>query len=297
MLDFAAEFRFATRTMPFLLAIASAICYGSADFIGGIVTRRLAAIPVVLLSQAAGLLAIGVLMPLFPPTTPTTSDFVWGGAAGLAGGTGVALLYHALAIGTMSVVAPTTAVAAVAIPVIASIALGERPGWQATLGILIGIGAIVLVSRQTPTAAPADSPEGAPRSLGVGVALCSGVAIGLFLLALAQTRPSAGLWPLVASRVVSVSLVGGVAVARRTSLRMSTRLGALTIAGGLVDMVANALYLLAVQIGPLSPVVTLSSLYPASTVLLARAVLGERLNVWQMVGVACALLAVILIVS
>lgn len=283
--------------MPFLLAVASAVCYGSADFIGGIVTRRLAAIPVVLLSQAAGLLAIGLLLPMLPATTPTTSDFVWGAVAGLAGGTGVALLYHALAIGTMSVVAPITAVAAVAIPVIASVALGERPGWQAAVGILIGVGAIVLVSRQTLTAEPVDSHEHSHRSLGIGVALCSGVAIGLFLLALAQTRPSAGLWPLVASRVVSVTLMAVVAGARRTSLRMSTRLGALTVAGGLLDMLANALYLLAVQIGPLSPVVTLSSLYPASTVLLARAVLGERLNVWQMVGVGCAMLAVILIVS
>src|SRR6266481_5745660 len=100
-------------------------------------------------------------------------------AAGGAGGVGVALLYHALASGTMSVVAPTTAVAAVAIPVISSIALGERPGWLAVVGILLGIASIALVSRQTklPT-------EQGQRS-GLGAALAAGVAIGLFLLALA----------------------------------------------------------------------------------------------------------------
>lgn len=282
--------------MPFLLAIASAVCYGSADFIGGVVTRRVAAIPVVFLSQAAGLLVVAVLLPLLPSASPTPADFWWGAAAGVAGGTGVALLYHALAIGTMSVVAPTTAVAAVVIPVVASLALGERPGWGAAIGILIGIGAIFLVSRQTSTAEPGDQTNNA-RSPGVGAALAAGVAIGLFLLALAQTPTRAGLWPLVSARFVSVSLVGIAAVARRSSLRMPARLGALTFFGGVLDMLANALYLLAAQIGPLSLVVTLSSLYPASTVLLARAVLGERLNAWQQAGVVGALIAVILIVS
>lgn len=286
--------------MPFLLAIASAVFYGSADFIGGVVSRRVAAIPVVIISQAAGLLAVGLLLPLLPAASPTPADFWWGAAAGLTGGTGVALLYHALAIGTMSVVAPTTAVAAVAIPVVASISLGERPGSLVMVGILLGIGAIVLVGQQrTTTGEVIDRPpsERSHRSLGVGTALGAGVAIGLFLLTLAQTRARAGLWPLVSARVVSVTLVSVVGVARHSSLRMPRRLGALTVAGGLLDMLANALYMLAAQIGPLSPVVTLSSLYPASTVLLARAVLGERLNTWQTAGVACALIAVVLIVS
>ena len=123
------------------------------------------------------------------------------------------------------------------------------------------------------------------------------MAIGFFLLALAQTRTEAGLWPLLAARFTSVALVAAVAVTQRSSLRMPARLVVMTLACGALDMLANALYLLAVQIGPLSPVVTLSSLYPASTVLLARAILGERLGAWQKVGVACALVAVALIVS
>ena len=105
------------------------------------------------------------------------------------------------------------------------------------------------------------------------------------------------MWPLVVSRTVSVVLFAGVAIAGRRSLRMSPRLSALAIAGGTIDMLANALYLLAAHEGPLSLVVTLSSLYPASTVLLARVVLGERLNPWQLTGVACALAAIVLVVS
>src|SRR5688572_27969000 len=153
--------------MSYWLAISSAVFYGSADFIGGIVSRRVAAIPVVLISQAAGLVALLLLMPFLPATSPTIRDVLWGGFAGLAGGTGVALLYHALAVGTMSVVAPTTAVAAVAIPVVASVMLGERPGALVVVGIVLGMGAIVLVSRQTQ--APTDAT--AVRTLGLGPAL------------------------------------------------------------------------------------------------------------------------------
>jgi drug/metabolite transporter (DMT)-like permease len=282
--------------MAYFLALLSAGFYGAADFTGGIVTRRAAAIPVVLLSQACGLVLVALALPFLPEATPRTADLWWGAVAGLTGGIGVALLYYALAIGTMSVVAPTTAVAAVAIPVVASVLLGERPGLAAVLGILLGIVAIVLVSRQ-PAPAGGDSAERAHHSTGVGVALAAGIAIGFFLLALAQTRASAGMWPLVAARCVSVTLVGIAAVVRRSSLRMTKPQAALTVGGGLLDMLANALYMLAAQIGPLSPVVTLSSLYPASTVLLARAVLGERLSGWQKFGVGCALVAVILIVA
>jgi len=273
-----------------LLATLSAVFYGAADFTGGMVTRRAATIPVVLLSQATGLVLFAVILPLLGTEAPRVADLWWGAGAGLAGGVGVGLLYYALATGTMSVVAPTTAVAAVAIPVVTSIALGERPGWLAVAGILLGIAAIALVSRPTSNA------QTPARSTGLGLALVAGIAIGLFLLALAQTRPASGLWPLLTARLASVTLFAVIAAVGRRSLRMPVRLAALAVGGGTLDMLANTLYLLAAQLGPLSPVVTLSSLYPASTVLLARAVLGERLNGWQTAGVAAAFLAVVLIV-
>lgn len=98
------------------------------------------------------------------------------------------------------------------------------------------------------------------------------------------------------ARLASVGLFAVIAAVWRRSVRMPVKLGAIAVGGGALDMLANTLYLLAAQIGPLSPVVTLSSLYPASTVLLARVVLGERLNAWQTAGVAAALVAVLLIV-
>jgi drug/metabolite transporter (DMT)-like permease len=285
--------------MVYLLAIGSAILYGAADFTGGLTTRRAGTILVVLLSQFSGLALLVLLLPLLPSASAHQSDVMWGGIAGLAGGVGVALLYRALSIGVMAVVAPTTAVCAVTIPVVYSVFRGERPAPLAVLGIILGIASIVLVSQQRTVTdtGPGLVAEAGRLPLGVGTALLSGIAIGFFFLALAQTSPAAGMWPLVASRSVSVVMFGLVAAIRGTSLRIPGQVLALVIVAGTVDMSANALYLIAAQQGPLSIVVTLSSLYPASTVLLARVVLRERLNVLQMTGVGCALAAVLLIVS
>lgn len=284
--------------MIYLLAIGSAVLYGAADFTGGLVTRRAGTIPVVILSQASGLVLLALILPLLPHASPSRPDLLWGAAAGLTGGIGVALLYRALAIGTMAVVAPTTAVCAVAIPVVTSLLLGERPGPLALAGMGLGIGSIVLVSQQR-TAVPSGAHHPAPapaRRSGVGTALASGVAIGFFFLTLAQTGSDAGMWPILVARLVSVTLFGTVAVARGLSIRMPGPMAMLALVCGGIDMLANALYLLAAREGQLSIVVTLSSLYPASTVLLARIVLGERLNLLQSIGVGCALAAVVLIV-
>jgi drug/metabolite transporter (DMT)-like permease len=181
---------------------------------------------------------------------------------------------------------------------VVSVLLGERPVPLTLAGIGLGIASIVLVSQQT--AAQPERHQPAPpraRRSGVGTALASGVAIGFFFLTLAQTGSEAGMWPILVARLVSVTLFGLVAVAGGISVRMPAGMALLAIVCGVIDMLANALYLVAARQGPLSIVVTLSSLYPASTVLLARVVLGERLNLWQISGVGCALAAVVLIVS
>src|SRR4051794_11824074 len=137
--------------MIYLLAIGSAFFYGAADFTGGLTTRRAGTIPVVVLSQFSGLALLVLLLPILPPAAASRSDFIWGAIAGLGGGVGVALLYRALSIGVMAVVAPTTAVCAVTIPVVYSVLRGERPAPLAITGILLGITSIILVSQQRST--------------------------------------------------------------------------------------------------------------------------------------------------
>lgn len=282
--------------VAYLLAIASAGLYGAADFLGGLGARRASALAIVVTSQSAGLLALLLVVSFLPRSSPSTRDFFWGAIAGAAGGVGVALLYRALAIGRMAVVAPTTAVCAVIIPVVAGALAGHRLAPLTTVGIGLAMCAIVLVSRQTVEVAlgAATSPRVHP---GVWLAFLSGVAIGLFFLALARAGATAGMWPLVAARLASVALFAVLARASSMSLRLVTPAFRIAAAAGVVDVAANALYLLATRRAPLSIVVTLASLYPASTVLLARVALGERLNAWQTLGVACALVAIVLIVG
>jgi drug/metabolite transporter (DMT)-like permease len=184
----------------------------------------------------------------------------------------------------MSVVAPVTAVCAAIVPLIVGVAVGERPAMRAILGVILAIAAIVLVSQSGETRA----------ATGVGTAIVSGIVIGFFLVFLARSGPSAGLWPLIAARIVSV---GFFAVLGRKKIALDRASLPIVVGGGALDMVANVLYVLAVRQGLLSIVATLTSLYPASTIILARIVLHERLRAVQQIGVLCAALAIVLIVS
>jgi uncharacterized membrane protein len=282
-----------------LLALGSAATYGAADFLGGLAARRTNTVAVVVVSQSSGMVVLAVMLPLLPDAAPTMRDLIWGAVAGIAVGAGLALLYRALAIGTMAVVAPTTAVCAVMVPLVAAILLGERPGARTLVGIALAIVSIVLVSQQRGGGVQGEHLDAAASGLpsAIGLALLSGIAIGLFFLSLARTASTAGLWPLLVARLASVVLFGVSAMAGGRSLRMAAPVAAIAIAGGLIDMLANVLYLIATRNGPLSVVVTLTSLYPASTVVLALAVLGERLSVIQGTGIGCALIAVLLIIS
>jgi uncharacterized membrane protein len=280
-----------------VFALLSALCYGAADFLGGFTAKRASTLAIVVLSQLTGLVLLLITVPFLPPAAPGRADVVWGALAGVAGGGGVALLYRALAIGVMSVVAPTTAVCAVVIPVFVSVALGERLAMTTFAGIALAMGAIVLVSQSSEVSPDRRGEADESRKKSFVLAVLSGVAIGLFFVALARTGRGAGLWPLVAARSASVILFAVMAFISSQSLRIPAAILAIVAAGGALDMLANLLYLLASRAGPLSVVVTLASLYPASTVLLARLVLHERLSARQWIGVACALVAVTVIVQ
>jgi drug/metabolite transporter (DMT)-like permease len=281
-----------------LLALAAAAFYGTADFFGGMTARRASTVATVLVSQFAGLVLLLVVLPFLPAATVSSSDWLWGVVAGFTGGIGVALLYRALAVGTMAVVAPVTAVCAAMIPVLFAFASGERLRPWPIAGIALAFVAIGLVS-QPRTENGTGGPQSAKRTFppGLGLALLAGVIVGLFFLSLARTSTGAGMWPLVAARIASVALFGVFALATGRTVRMSGSATMTATAGGALDMLANALYMLAARVGPLSIVVTLASLYPAGTVILARVVLGERLSFLQATGIACALVAVLFIVG
>ena len=275
-----------------VLAVLSSLAYGAADFLGGLATKRGSTVfAAVVWSQGTGLVLVLLALPFFPRASPTAADLGWGAATGLAGGVGLALLYRGLAVGVMSVVAPVTAVCAVIIPVGAGVAMGERPARVAIAGVALALVSIVLISQSGRVE------EGKDARTGVPIAIASGIAIGIFLVCLERTGPTAGLWPLVPARIVSVSFIAFAGLIARETVLPRRESWPIIASGGALDMVANIFYLLAVRQGPLSIVATLTSLYPAGTILLARVVLRERLRLIQQAGVACAVLAIVLIVS
>jgi drug/metabolite transporter (DMT)-like permease len=272
-----------------VLALASALVYGAADFCGGMASRRATAFVVVALSQAAGLVALLAVLPVVGGS-PTSADLAWGAAAGLAGSGGLVLFYRALAAGVMSVVAPVTALTAAAVPVLVGLVLGERLAPWAAVGIALALVAVVLVAAEggLPTVRTA-------RSAGLLPALAAGLGFGVFFVLLDRTSPESTLWPLLASRSVSVVLVLVLGLAVRASLRIHGRTTMLVVLAGVLDMAANALFLVATQQGQLAITGVLASLYPVSTVVLAQMVLRERLVRVQVAGLATAAVAVVLI--
>jgi drug/metabolite transporter (DMT)-like permease len=282
--------------MAILLGLLAGMTYGTADFLGGLGSRRNPTVRVVAVSQAVGLSLYLVALPLLPEGRFTAEAWLWGALSGLAGAVGIGFLYRGLARGRMSVVAPITAVVFAIIPVVFGLATGERPSSVQLVGIAVAIPAVALVSSAPDmTAGSRRDGERLLRRLhreGVPDAMLSGVGIGLFAITLAQTGEDTGPWPLVAARIVSITVFGAALVFARTPPRPVPGT-ALAVAGaGALDVTANLLYLLGTRAGLISIVAVLTSLYPGSTVVLARVVLGERLSVPQLIGLALALAGV-----
>jgi drug/metabolite transporter (DMT)-like permease len=279
--------------MPIALALVAALVYGSSDFFGGLASRRASTIGVVVCSQGLGLVLLAIVLPI-AGGHPVAGDLWWGAACGVAGAIAIAALYRGLAVGTMGVVSPLSAVLGATIPMLFGIALhGERPSWLAYAGIAAALIAVVCVSAAGDAREAAETPARTYFGLPAGVpeALIAGVAFGAFFIALAQTRSDAGMYPLLAARITSVVLLaaGGLAFGGIANIRVPRASLPLVFACGTLDMSANILYVLAAHSGLLAIVAVLTSLYPAATVALAAIVLRERLGALQWVGVGLAL--------
>ncbi|WP_244360292.1 DMT family transporter [Microbispora triticiradicis] len=272
------------------LATACAVIFGTADFFGGLATRRSKVLAVVVLSQLGGMLLVVALLPILPGHA-STAALLWGTASGVAGAFGIVLFYRGLATGMMSVVAPTTATTAMAVPVVFGLLTGDRPSPLALGGVALGLFAVLLVSREPGGGA------GRPRLGPVVAALVSGAGFGGFFVLLKLAPADSGAWPLLGARLASITLVALLALATRRGLRPAPGSLRVTVVAGVLDMAANVLYLFAAQRGMLTLVAVLVSLYPASTLLLARYVLGERLSPVQITGVGFALGAIALIAA
>ncbi|MCE0763202.1 DMT family transporter [Pseudonocardia kujensis] len=257
-------------------ALLSAVTYGFADFAGGFAARRAPVLTVTVVAQIAGLVALlpGLLLIPGSPSVPAA----WIGAlAGLAGASGLLLYFRGLAVGPMGTVAPLSAVVAAGLPLLVGILGGERPGPWTIVGMLVALVAIVL--------ATTGSRRERAALAGVLLGLASGAGFGLFFVILDATPADSGLWPLVFGRTASVSLLLVLTLIRRPGRPGSVWL---MVASGVLDSAANVFFLLATRVGSLGVTSVIVALYPVAVVLLARAVLRERLTVVQLVSVVLA---------
>jgi len=274
--------------MGILLGLAAALLYGTSDFGGGLLSRRLAPLPVnVMGGMGAAALAWAATL-LTPGPGPGVRAIAWGLAAGLGGGAGNLALYRGLARGQMSVVGPVSAVGAAVVPVLAGLAMGERPGLLTMAGVVLALPAIALV------AASGNRGRGMFRS-AMGDGVLAGLAFGFLFVGLAQAGRGGGLWPVASEQSTSLLVVLAVAAKGRAPLRAPARIAGQALLVGLGGMAATLLFCYATHAALLASVAVIVSLYPGVTVLLARAVLHERFSRVQRAGLGMCTLAVIAI--
>jgi drug/metabolite transporter (DMT)-like permease len=275
-------------TGALFLALACSLAYGAADFLGGVAARGAHVLRVVVIAAPASLLVELLIWPVAGATF-SAGAVSWGAASGVASAAAFALLYRTLAIGPMSVLSPITALVSAALPVAVGVTSGETLSGIAVGGMLLAGAAIVIVSGGT------DIHGARPSRTALVLAFGAGASIAVQLVCLDQAPNDSGIAPLLVGRAVSSAVVLAAAFAVRSSLGAARPSLSASAAAGALDSLANFAFLLAVRDGDLAIVAVITALYPASTVVLARAFLAERIGAVQLAGLGLAAVAVSLL--
>lgn len=269
-----------------IFALAAAVAWGSGDFTGGLVARRVGSFLTVLISYTIALLILVIVALARRELLPPPADLLWGALAGLSGTVGIGALLHGFASGRMGIVAPVSAVLATAIPVIFAAFTEGLPRQLQLVGFGLALIGIWLLSRPEPFSG---------RPAGLGMALLAGLGFGSFFTALGQVSEAAVFWLLVAGRLAACAVLVILALmTRRPLIPPRSLLGILALMG-VLDVAGNLFFLLAIQSGRLDVAAVLGSLYPAVTAILASLIVKEHMARLQVLGVVVAVLAIVLI--
>lgn len=275
-----------TDLAPIIFGLLSAFAWGAGDFSGGLASRRSNVYSVIIASQVVGVILLLGLAFLFGEKFPPIDQLVWGAIGGMAGALGLVCLYRALATGRMGVAAPVSAVVTGGVPVLFGFFLQGLPKTMQVIGFGFALIGVWLISR---------SEDGAIRLSDLKLPITAGIGFGFFLLLINRVSANAILWPLVAARCGSLGLIAIYAAATGQFGLPSRDQLPLAALAGILDSGGNGFYALAGQIGRLDVAAVLASLYPASTVGLASAVLKERITRLQSIGIVAVLIAIVLI--
>jgi len=271
------------------LALGASLSWGLGDFLGGLKSRTLHVLTVLVLSQIAGLAAALTWVVASGEGVPSGSATLLAVGAGAAGCLGIGALYRGMAVGAMGIVAPVSAVSAV-IPFAVGVGSGERPSALQVAGIVLALAGVAVASRE-----PAD--QGGGRAAGFGLALLAALGFGLYFVFADRAADDGVPWAVATARGSSLLIALVAALLVGVSLRPGRSVLPVLAVIGLCDVGANMLFSLAATRGYLSVVSVLSALYPVVTVALAAVVLHERVARTQRIGVAGALVGAALITA
>jgi drug/metabolite transporter (DMT)-like permease len=274
-----------------LLSLASSVSWGLSDFLGGVQSRRMHVLAVVLMTQVAGLIFAFASLPLLGGDGLETGELAIAAAGGAAGAVGLIAFYAGMAGGTISVVSPIAGLG-VAVPVAVGLARGEAPAPIQLVGVLVAMVAVAMVGYE-------ESEEGEERvSLKpVALALVAAVGFGTFFVAVDSTAEQDAAWTIAAVRAGGVGVALTAVLAVRPSFANPSGVWWPIIVIGFFDVLANALFAVASTKGLLSVVAVGGSIYPAITILLAYLFVGERLSGIRRLGVVLALAGIVMIAA
>jgi len=270
-----------------MAALLAAVVWGTGDFAGGLSTRHRNPFQILALGSLAGLICLAVAAAIRGEAWPDRSSILWSAAAGLAGAIGIASLYQGLAEAEAALVAPTSAVVSVILPVGLNALLSGPFAAAKWFGIAAGVGGIWMISRRS---------QDGPGGKGLALAILSGLGFGGFFVLIAQVQHGSLFSPLVISKGVELLFAVLMLTLRGSSAPFSIR-SPLPLAAGLCDAGGNVFYLLASQLTRFGLAAVISSMSPAVTVLLASAISKQKVKTIQKLGIVLCLIGVGLIVS
>jgi drug/metabolite transporter (DMT)-like permease len=260
--------------------------------VGGLAARRAGALRVAAGAQLVGLLAVLLVLLAARPAWPGLSDLLPALLGGLAGGIGLAAFFRAISTTEISIAAPIAATG-VAVPIVASLALGEVPSPIQATGIVLAVTGVLLATHDARGREAAAARAG---TRGIALAALAALLFGLFYLGLDMSGDADVLWTVVAARTLSVAFLCSwlAAALRETPDTGREPQTPAIVASGVLDVSANAAFTLATTLGALVLAAVPAALYPIVTLLCARVVLSERLRPMQRAGAGSALLGVAL---
>ena len=284
--------------MAIALAFMSAVLYGVSDYVGGRASRRSPATAVALVAEVTVFALCIVIIPLIESDGPTSRAIWWGLAAGITSSIGVVGLYYALAKGNMTVVAPVTGLVAAIVPVAVGIATGDRPSPLAVAGIVAAVVAVALIGGIARMLSGESGGPGVDAGI-VAIALGVGLSFGLLFVSLDRSGDDTGQWPLLFARFTSLPILVLAALVQFRGNRppVGRQLVLPAAAVGILIACSNASYLISTREGLLSVVAVVVAMYPASTIVLASVIDGERATHSQVAGMALAPAALVMITT